>query len=77
MSEEGIEANTKLPLEAAQPIVELDEVVNAFDASSRRALRQVLDGLGTGFAGRGADVQRAGRRGARAARAAPSASPRT
>ena len=54
-SDEGIEAGTTLPLRAAQPIVELDEVVNAFDASSRRALREVLDGLGPAFAGRGAD----------------------
>ena len=56
ISEEGIEAGTTLPLRAAQPIVELDEVVNAFDASSRRALRGVLEGLAPGFAGRGADV---------------------
>jgi ABC-type transporter Mla subunit MlaD len=55
-SEEGIEGGTTLPLRAAQPIVELDEVVNAFDASSRRALRGVLEGLAPGFAGRGADV---------------------
>ena len=54
-SDEGIEAGTTLPLDAAQPIVELDEVVNAFDASSRRALREVVDGLAPGFAGRGAD----------------------
>ena len=56
VSDEGMEAGTKLPLDAAQPIVELDEVVNAFDASSRRALREVVDGLGPAFAGRGADV---------------------
>ena len=56
IAEEGIEAGTTLPLEAAQPIVELDEVVNAFDASSRRALREVVDGLAPAFAGRGADV---------------------
>jgi ABC-type transporter Mla subunit MlaD len=56
VSEEPLEAGTELPLEAAQPIVELDEVVNAFDASSRRALREVVDGLGPGFAGRGTDV---------------------
>ena len=55
-SEEGIEAGTKMPLAAAQPIVELDEVINAFDSSSRRALREVLDGVAPGFAGRGADV---------------------
>ena len=48
---------------AAQPIVELDEVVNAFDSSSRRALRQVLDGLGPGFAGPRRRLERAaGRR---------------
>ena len=56
LSEEGIEDGTKLPLSAANPTVELDEVVNAFDASSRRALREVLEGLAPGFAGRGTDV---------------------
>jgi len=56
VSDEGVEANTTLPLRAAQPIVELDEVMNTFDASTRQALREVLDGLGPGFAGRGADV---------------------
>ncbi len=55
-SDEPLEAETTLPLAAAQPIVELDEVVNAFDTSSRRALREVLDGLGSGFTGRGTDV---------------------
>ena len=55
-SPEGIPAESKLPLRAAQPIVELDEVVNAFDASSRRALREMLEGVAPGFAGRGADV---------------------
>ena len=39
---------------AAQPIVELDEVVNAFDAGTRDSLRGVLTELGNGFAGRGA-----------------------
>jgi virulence factor Mce-like protein len=55
-SSRGLEAGTKVPLEAAQPIVELDEVVNAFDASSRHALREVLEGVAPGFAGRGAQV---------------------
>ncbi|HYH58971.1 MAG TPA: MlaD family protein [Thermoleophilaceae bacterium] len=55
-SEEGFEPNSTMPLAAAQPIVELDEVINAFDASSRRALRGVLEGVAPGFAGRGADV---------------------
>ena len=56
VSDESLEANAKMPLEAAQPIVELDEVINAFDTSSRRALREVVDGLGPAFTGRGADV---------------------
>jgi virulence factor Mce-like protein len=55
-SEDGIEAGGKLPLAAAQPIVELDEVVNAFDSSSRHALREVLGELAPAFAGRGAGV---------------------
>jgi ABC-type transporter Mla subunit MlaD len=56
LSEDGVRAGTTLPVRQAQPIVELDQVVNAFDASSRRALRGVLDGVGPAFAGRGADV---------------------
>jgi virulence factor Mce-like protein len=52
----GIGAGGTLPLSAAQPIVELDEVVNAFDSSSRRALRDMLGELGPAFAGRGAGV---------------------
>ena len=55
-SNQGIAANGTLPLRNARPIVELDEVVNAFDASSRRALREVLEGAAPAFAGRGADV---------------------
>jgi ABC-type transporter Mla subunit MlaD len=55
-SDEGIAADTTLPLRAAQPIVELDEVVNAFDGATRQALREVLEGVAPGFAGRGADV---------------------
>ena len=55
-SEEVVEAGTKLPLEAAQPIVELDEVINAFDGATRQALREVLEGVAPGFAGRGIDV---------------------
>ena len=56
ISDTGVEAGTTLPLRAAQPIVELDEVINAFDGSSRQALREVLEGIAPGFAGRGADV---------------------
>jgi ABC-type transporter Mla subunit MlaD len=38
-SKDDLAAGSTLPLRAAQPVVELDEVVNAFDTSSRRALR--------------------------------------
>ena len=44
----------ELSIAAAQPIVELDEVVNALDAGTRDSLRGVLTELGNGFAGRGA-----------------------
>ena len=55
-ADEGLPAESTMPLRAAQPIVELDEVVNAFDAESRRALREMLEGMAPGFAGRGVDV---------------------
>ena len=55
-SPEGLAAGSTVPLRAAQPTVELDEIQNAFDSASRRALRQVLEGVAPGFAGRGADV---------------------
>lgn len=54
-SSEGLEGGSKMPLRAAQRIVELDEVVNAFDTASRRALSQTLEGVAPAFAGRGAD----------------------
>jgi virulence factor Mce-like protein len=43
-----------LPAAAAQPTVELDEVLNAFDAATRRALQGTIGELGTGLTGRGA-----------------------
>jgi ABC-type transporter Mla subunit MlaD len=55
-SADGLEAGATMPLRAARPIVELDQVQNAFDTASRRALRQVMVGVAPGFAGRGADV---------------------
>jgi virulence factor Mce-like protein len=42
-----------LPLSAAQTIVELDQVVNALDAPTRRHLAAGITGLGTGLTGRG------------------------
>jgi ABC-type transporter Mla subunit MlaD len=45
----------KLPLKAAREVVDLDEVVSAFDVGTRRSLQLTLAGLGGGLAGRGAD----------------------
>jgi virulence factor Mce-like protein len=45
-----------LPLERARPVVDLDEVFNAFDQGTRRSLQLTVVGLGGGLAGRGADV---------------------
>lgn len=44
-----------LPDSAAQPIVELDEVVNALDTRARVDARRVVNELGNGLAGRGGD----------------------
>jgi ABC-type transporter Mla subunit MlaD len=45
-----------LPLSHARTEVEVDEVVDEFDAPTRRHLQQVLTGLGTGLASRGLDL---------------------
>ena len=50
-----IASNGVLPLRQAQPIVELDQVVNAFDNATRRAARGTVEELGNATAGRGAD----------------------
>jgi phospholipid/cholesterol/gamma-HCH transport system substrate-binding protein len=47
-----------LPASAARKSVDLDEVLNAFDAETRRSGQIALDALGTGLTGRGADVNR-------------------
>src|SRR5205807_334857 len=41
-----------LPIADAQPIVELDQVQNALDAPTRRALQIAVGDLGPGLAGR-------------------------
>ncbi|MEX2195182.1 MAG: MlaD family protein [Thermoleophilaceae bacterium] len=46
----------ELALEQSSPVVELDDVINAFDDATRRAFQGTLDGAGLAFAGRGADV---------------------
>ena len=43
-----------LPLASARPAVDLDQVLSAVDAPTRRSLQLAVAGLGTGFAGRGA-----------------------
>jgi ABC-type transporter Mla subunit MlaD len=48
--------NGTLPLRAARPVVDLDEVLNAFDQGTRRSLQLTVAGLGGGLAGRGADL---------------------
>ncbi len=56
-SDEGLRAGGTLPLSAAVPRpVEVDEVLNAFDQPTRAGLRATITGLGTGLAGRGADL---------------------
>jgi ABC-type transporter Mla subunit MlaD len=45
-----------LPLSAARRSVDLDEVVTSLNPQTRRSLQLTVTGLGTGFAGRGADL---------------------
>jgi virulence factor Mce-like protein len=49
----------RLGLAAARPVVEFDDFVSAFDATTRRAQQRVLHELGDALAGRGQDVNRA------------------
>lgn len=46
----------RLPVGAAGATVELDEVLNTFDASTRRAAQVTVEELGNALAGRGGDV---------------------
>ena len=46
----------RLPLKQAGRIVELDEVLNAFDAGTRAGMQDLIDRASNGFAGRGADL---------------------
>jgi ABC-type transporter Mla subunit MlaD len=45
-----------LPLRQAHEVVDLDQVLNAFDQGTRRNLQLTVAGLGGGLAGRGVDV---------------------
>jgi phospholipid/cholesterol/gamma-HCH transport system substrate-binding protein len=44
-----------LPLSQSRQEVEVDDLIDEFDASTRRHLQEVLNGLGTGLASRGLD----------------------
>jgi phospholipid/cholesterol/gamma-HCH transport system substrate-binding protein len=57
-SKDEIPQGGRIPLRQAQPIVELDEAIDAFDAPTRRGLRGVVRELGDGVAGRGLDLNR-------------------
>jgi virulence factor Mce-like protein len=48
-----------LALSRARPTVDLDQVLSALDPPTRRSLQVAVAGLGTGFAGRGEDVNAA------------------
>jgi virulence factor Mce-like protein len=58
-SKRGIPAGGTIPVQNAGKIVELDEVLNAFDAQARAGLQGVVEPLATGLAGRGGDLNRA------------------
>ena len=50
-------AHATLPVRQARPQpVELDEVLGSFDSRAREGARRTLDGLGSGLAGRGAQL---------------------
>lgn len=47
-----------IPVEQAGEAVQLDEILSALDAPTRRAIERNLDGLGAGVAGRSAELNR-------------------
>jgi virulence factor Mce-like protein len=57
--ERGLAAGTVIPIRQARTPVELDEVINMFDAPARVGSRNSLDGYGGGLAGRGQDLNTA------------------
>lgn len=52
-------AGKTLPLRQARAVVDLDQVLNAFDRNTRRGLQLTVTGLGGGLAGRGTDLNAA------------------
>ena len=58
--EAGLERGTTIPLRQATPeVVEIDDLLEMFDAKARVGSRNSLDGYGGGLAGRGQDVNTA------------------
>jgi virulence factor Mce-like protein len=56
-SKAGFTPGASIPLGQARPRpVEIDQVFNMFDARTRRGIQGSLNGFGTGFAGRGQDL---------------------
>lgn len=55
-SAEPIPPGGTIPLEQAQPIVELEEAFNIFDDETSQGLRSAITNLGDALAGRGADL---------------------
>jgi virulence factor Mce-like protein len=53
---EKLAPGATLPVRQAREVVDLDQVLNAFDQGTRRSLQLMVTGLGGGFAGRGVDV---------------------
>src|SRR5262249_51632254 len=59
-SSQGFDEGATIPLKSATPApVEFDEFLSTFDEKTRDAAQQQLNGLGTAFAGRGQDLNRA------------------
>ena len=59
-SKRSLRPGSVVPLRNARPRpVEINEVINTFNAPTRRGAQQSLNGLGVGLAGRGSDVNRA------------------
>ena len=56
----GFKAGATVPIRQARPeVVEIDDFFNMFDDKARVGSRNSLDGYGTGFAGRGRDLNTA------------------
>ena len=58
-ADEGLRPGSVIGIEQSQTAVELDEVLNMFDAPARVGSRNSLDGYGGGLAGRGQDLNSA------------------